>query len=80
MAGWRRRIVPTLGHLNPQVISHGAVDRAVHGWIADGQSQSTIKNSLAILVRVLDQAVRDELILRNPARVNIHPGGRPAGE
>ncbi len=69
LAGWRRRVVPTLGHLPPSMISHGAVDRAVHGWIADGNSASTIKNSLAVLVRVLDQAVRDGLIDRNPSRV-----------
>ena len=51
------------------MITHGAVDRAVYGWIADECSRSTIKNSLAILVRVLDQAVRDGVINRNPARV-----------
>ena len=59
LAGWRRRVVPTLGHLAVRMVSHGAVDRAVYGWIADECSRSTIKNSLAILVRVLDQAVRD---------------------
>ena len=68
-AGWRRRVVPTLGHLAVRMITHGAVDRAVYGWIADECSRSTIKNSLAILVRVLDQAVRDGVINRNPARV-----------
>jgi integrase len=45
------------------------VDRAVHGWIADGCSRSTIKNSLAILVRVLEQAVRDGIIEYNRARI-----------
>lgn len=69
MAGWRRRVVLTLGHLSVRMVSHGAVDRAVYGWIADECSRSTIKNSLAILVRVLDQAVRDGVITRNPARV-----------
>jgi integrase len=69
VAGWRRRVVPTLGHLAVRMITHGAADRAVYGWIADECSRSTIKNSLAILVRVLDQAVRDGVIDRNPARV-----------
>jgi integrase len=69
MAGWRRRVVPTLGHLAVRMITHGAADRAVYGWIADECSRSTIKSSLAILVRVLDQAVRDGFIDRNPARV-----------
>ncbi len=49
--------------------SRGVVDRAVHSWIADGCGRSTVKNSLAILVRVLDQAVRDGIIGHNPAKV-----------
>jgi integrase len=69
LAGWRRRVIPTLGHLAVRMITNGAVDRAVHAWIADECSRSTIKNSLAILVRVLEQAVRDGVIHRNPARI-----------
>ncbi|GII65650.1 integrase [Sphaerisporangium krabiense] len=69
LAGWRRRVVPTLGHLPIRLISNGVVDRAVHGWIADECGQSTVKNSLAVLVRVMEQAVRDGIIDRNPARV-----------
>ena len=69
MAGWHKRVIPTLGHLSIRMISHGVVDRAVHSWIADGCGRSTVKNSLAILVRVLDQAVRDGIIDRNPAKV-----------
>lgn len=70
MAGWRKRVVPTLGHLAVRMISNGLVDRAVHGWIADECSRSTVKNSLAILVRFLEQAVRDGIIDRNPARIS----------
>ena len=69
MAGWHKRVLPTLGHLAVRMISHGVVDRAVHSWIADGCSRSTVKNSLAILVRVLEQAARDGIIDRNPAKV-----------
>lgn len=69
LSGWRHRVVPTLGHLTVPTIRHGTVDRAVHGWIADGNGRSTIKNSLAALVRILDQAVRDGLIEHNPARI-----------
>src|SRR4029450_13320127 len=69
LAGWRKRVVPTLGHIPVRMVTNGAVDRAVHGWIADECSRSTVKNSLAILVRVLEQAVRDGIIERNPARV-----------
>lgn len=68
-AGWKLRVVPALGHLTVRMITHGAVDRAVHSWIADECSRSTVKNSLAVLVRVLEQALRDGLIERNPARI-----------
>lgn len=70
LAGWRRRVVPTLGHLPVRMITNGAVDRAVHGWIADECGRSTVKNSIAALVRVMEQAVRDGIVGRNPARVS----------
>ena len=30
LAGWRKRVVPSLGHLPITMITNGAVDRAVH--------------------------------------------------
>jgi integrase len=69
LAGWRKRVVPALGHLPLRMITNGAVDRAVHGWIAEQSGRSTVKNSLAVLVRVMEQAVRDGIMDRNPARV-----------
>jgi integrase len=69
LAGWRKRVVPALGHLSLRMITNGAVDRAVHGWIAERCGRSTVKNSLAVLVRVMEQAVRDGIMDRNPARV-----------
>ncbi len=69
LAGWRKRVVPALGHLPLRMITNGAVDRAVHGWIAEQCGRSTVKNSLAVLVRIMEQAVRDGILDRNPARV-----------
>lgn len=69
LAGWRKRVVPALGHIPVRMLTNGAVDRAVHGWIADECGRSTVKNSLAILVRVMEQAVRDGIVDRNPARI-----------
>jgi len=60
---------PALAHLPLRMITNGAVDRAVHGWIAEQCSRSTVKNSLAVLIRVMEQAVRDGIMDRNPARV-----------
>lgn len=69
MAGWRLRVVPALGHLPVTMVTNGAVDRTAYAWIADGEGRSTVKNSLAVLVRVMEQAVRDGLITANPARI-----------
>jgi hypothetical protein len=51
------------------MITNGAVDRTTYAWIADGKGRSTVKNTLAVLVRVMEQAVRDGLITTNPARI-----------
>nr|WP_245724856.1 site-specific integrase [Micromonospora citrea] len=69
LAGWRKRVVPALGHIPVRMITNGAGHRAVHGWIADECSRSTVKNSLAVLARVMEQAVRDGINPRNPAQV-----------
>ena len=69
LAGWRKRVVPVLGHLPLTMVSNGIVDRAIKAWISHGASRSTVKSSLAVLVLVMEQAVRDEIIERNPSRV-----------
>ncbi|MEU1819900.1 site-specific integrase [Streptomyces roseifaciens] len=68
-AGWRLRVVPAIGHLEVPVITNGVVDRTVYGWIADGHGRSTVKNSIAPLNRVMEQAVRDGIIDVNPAKI-----------
>ncbi|SLF21714.1 integrase family protein [Mycobacteroides abscessus subsp. bolletii] len=69
LAGWHKRVVPTVGHLAVTMITSGVVDRAVHAWITDGCGQSTVKNTLAAFVRVMEQALRDGLINRNPVQI-----------
>ncbi|MFD4374312.1 tyrosine-type recombinase/integrase [Streptomyces sp. NPDC058486] len=69
LSGWRLRVVPSLGHLPVRMITNGAVDRTVQNWIADEHGLSTVKNTLAVLVCVMEQAVRDGIIKINPARV-----------
>ena len=67
--GWKILVVPSIGHIELRRLSNGIVDRAVHSWIADGVGKSRVKNALAGLVRVTEQAVRDGLIDSNPSRV-----------
>lgn len=66
-AGLRLRVVPTLGHLPVAMLTAGLIDRAIDGWERD-YGRSTVKNTVAGLVLVLDEAVRDGIIPRNPAK------------
>ena len=79
-AGLRLRVLPALGHLPVTMITAGVIDRAVDRWERD-HGRSTVKNTVAPLVLVLDEAVRDGLIPRNPAmdRARRRSGGRSFG-
>lgn len=65
--GLRLRVVPALGHLPVGMISAGLVDRAIDAW-EEKYSRSLVKNTVAPLVLVLNEAVRDGLLDRNPAK------------
>lgn len=65
--GLRLRVIPSLGHLPVASITAGMIDRTIDAW-ETLYGKSTIKNSVAPLVRVLDEAARDGLITMNPAR------------
>ncbi len=66
-AGLRLRVLPALGHLKVSKITTGVIDRTIDQWETE-HSPSTIKNTVGPLVRVLDVAVRDEIIPSNPAK------------
>lgn len=70
-AGLRLRALPALGHLRIRDITTGIVDRNIDSWETE-HSRSTLKNTIAALTRVLDEAVRDEIITRNPVRDRAH--------
>lgn len=65
--GLRLRVLPALGHVRVTKITAGMIDRTIDAWEAE-HSASTIKNSIAPLVRVLDEAARDDVISINPAK------------
>ena len=79
-AGLRRRVLPTLGHLPVAMITAGLVDRAIDQWETEF-GRSTIKNTVSALVLVLNEAVRDGIIPRNPAtdRARRRTVGRSSG-
>jgi hypothetical protein len=66
-AGLRRRVIPALGHLPITMITAGLVDRAIDQWETEF-GRSTVKNTVAVLVLVLDEAMRDGIVARNPAK------------
>jgi integrase len=66
-AGLRLRVLPRLGHLRIREITTGLVDRAIDSWDA-AYPRSTLKNTIAALTRVLDEAMRDDLVPRIPVR------------
>lgn len=65
--GLKLRVLPALGHLPVTQITAGVIDRTIDAW-EKRHGASTIKNSIAPLVRVLDEAVRDGLVPINPAK------------
>lgn len=66
-AGLRLRVLPALGHLSVGMLTAGLIDRAIDRWEGE-YGASTVKNSVAALVLVLDEAVRDGILARNPAK------------
>lgn len=77
-AGLRLRVLPAVGHIPMSQHTPGLWDRLISQWraplpAADGMrrapySESTIKNTLAVASAIFEQAVRDEVISRNPLR------------
>ncbi|WP_246054653.1 tyrosine-type recombinase/integrase [Klugiella xanthotipulae] len=65
--GLKLRVLPALGHLPVMQITAGIIDRTIDEW-EQRYGASTIKNSIAPLVRVLDEAVRDGMLTINPAK------------
>jgi len=65
--GLRLRVLPALGHIQIVKLTAGMIDRTIDAWETKF-SATTIKNAIAPLVRVLDEAVRDDIITLNPAK------------
>lgn len=78
-AGLRLRVLPALGHLRVREITTGLIDRVIDSWEMT-HSRSTLKNTIAALTRVLNEAVRDDLITRNPVRDRANRRYRPETE
>lgn len=65
--GLKLRVLPALGHLPIAQITAGMIDRTIDEW-EKRHGASTIKNTIAPMVRVLDEAVRDGLLTVKPGQ------------
>jgi hypothetical protein len=70
---WRLRIEPRFASMPVRRIKPSHVDDWVADMIEQGVSVSKITESLGVLKRVLDRAVRDRVIATNPARYEPSP-------
>ncbi len=72
--GWRLRVKPWLGHRKLESITAGDVEQALTEWTGGA---STKIDALAVLSRLLDGAVRAQLIPSNQARLARRPAVSP---
>jgi integrase len=63
----RNYLLPALGQQPVASIKHSDIRLLVAQWRAKGLSPQTVKNHIGILRPILDLAVRDDYIPRNPA-------------
>lgn len=64
----RSRILPTFGTTQLGKVTRGAVADWVRSMVEEGLSASRVRNSFNVLASMLDAAVSEGLIGRNPAR------------
>ena len=72
-AAWRLRIEPEFGSMRVRGIKPSHIDAWVSGMTADGVSASKVIESVGVLRRVLDRAVRDQVIAANPCTSRATP-------
>jgi len=73
-------VLPALGDRPVREIDAATVEQAVRAWAGEDVSRSTVRGARGALARVLDEAVTDGLLTRNPARDTAdHPAVAAAG-
>jgi hypothetical protein len=65
----RLHIEPSLGWLDLAAVTPGRVRAWRSGLVADGVGQVTVAKAYRLLRAVMNTAVEDELIRRNPCRI-----------
>lgn len=60
-------LLPVLGHLTLDKIRYSTLQDLVNRWTSQGLKPNTIRNHVRTLVPILDRAVKDDLLAKNPA-------------
>ena len=63
---WRLRIEPAFGDMRVRRIKPSTIDEWIGQMIEEGKSRSVIVETLGVLRRILNRAVRDKVIPANP--------------
>lgn len=63
-----KHLLPALGHLTIDKIRHTLLQDLVNSWVADGLAPNTIRNHVQVLTAVLERAVKDDILRKNPAK------------
>ena len=63
-----KHLLPALGHLTLDKIRHTLLQDLVNFWATDGLAPNTIRNHVQVLTSVLERAVKDDVLRKNPAK------------
>lgn len=66
-------LVPALGAIRLERLSHRHISRFVHTQLAAGRGPVTLRRCIATLSTALNEAVRHRRLAHNPARYTVLP-------
>jgi integrase len=68
-----KHLLPSIGHLALSKLNRDVIQELVNTWVRQGLEPRTILNHRNVLTPILDMAVADEILHRNPSRFVTYP-------
>lgn len=62
-----KHLLPQIGHLKLSKIQHSTLQSLVDEWVDAGYSPYTVRNHVRQLAPIFQRAIRDDLLVKNPA-------------